>query len=160
MSNFASPCLNRGVCSDASDTYVCSCPDGFSGVDFEITQCSLVLVGNKVFVPLLAALVPILVPIEMTPCSSDPCLNAGVCAVEIDTYVCICPAGFSGTNCKLTPCKTDLFINNDVCVVTRSLFGCVREHNYSGKKCEINPCTVDPCNNGGIQLRLQLFRRI
>ena len=35
----------------------------------------------------------------VTPCTPNPCLNAGVCTVVAASYSCACAAGYSGTNC-------------------------------------------------------------
>ena len=44
-----------------------------------------------------------------TACDSAPCLNGGVCELELDGYICQCQQGFTGTNCQ---CKFVTFITN------------------------------------------------
>jgi len=34
------------------------------------------------------------------PCYNNPCLNGATCQTSGSSYVCICPAGYSGTNCN------------------------------------------------------------
>ena len=36
----------------------------------------------------------------VTPCTSSPCLNNGQCLVYDATYVCVCPKGYSGSECQ------------------------------------------------------------
>ncbi|XP_052083586.1 neurogenic locus notch homolog protein 1-like [Mytilus californianus] len=38
--------------------------------------------------------------LELEGCHSNPCKNAGHCYDDGNIYVCICPAGFEGTNCE------------------------------------------------------------
>ena len=35
----------------------------------------------------------------VTPCTPNPCLNGGTCAVNGASYTCTCPAGYTDTNC-------------------------------------------------------------
>jgi Notch-like protein len=40
-------------------------------------------------------------------CTSDPCINNGVCAPLINAYQCRCANGFQGINCQkdiVQPC--------------------------------------------------------
>lgn len=34
------------------------------------------------------------------PCTSDACLNSGVCSSELNSFVCRCPAKFAGKRCE------------------------------------------------------------
>jgi hypothetical protein len=36
----------------------------------------------------------------VTPCTSSPCLNNGQCLVYDATYICVCPKGYSGSECQ------------------------------------------------------------
>ena len=41
------------------------------------------------------------VPVETNACQSTPCLNDGACtAVGVDSYMCICQAGYHGALCE------------------------------------------------------------
>jgi hypothetical protein len=39
-------------------------------------------------------------------CKSKPCLNGGICQNYVYSYECICPKGFTGTNCE----KSKMFL--------------------------------------------------
>ena len=43
-----------------------------------------------------------LLSLEVLACSSDPCQNGATCFDSNggSSYVCLCPAGFEGTNCE------------------------------------------------------------
>ena len=32
----------------------------------------------------------------------SPCVNGGICVPNGDSYLCACPAGYSGDNCEIT----------------------------------------------------------
>lgn len=39
---------------------------------------------------------------EIEPCSSDPCVNGGMCISESPfDFSCVCPLGFTGSTCEL-----------------------------------------------------------
>ena len=40
--------------------------------------------------------------VDVNPCTSSPCLNGGSCTSLADSvsYICQCPAAFSGNNCQ------------------------------------------------------------
>ncbi|GFR18453.1 hypothetical protein TNCT_170991 [Trichonephila clavata] len=46
---------------------------------------------------------------DLDKCRSNPCKNGGVCKVEEDSFVCICPQQFSGLRCEIG--KMNLFFN-------------------------------------------------
>ena len=39
---------------------------------------------------------------KVNPCYNNPCLNGGSCQAtgSGNSYICICPAGYSGINCQ------------------------------------------------------------
>ena len=100
---------------------MCKCPEGYAGNDCEIT-----------------------------PCTTDPCLNGGTCSINGGTYVCACTDGFIGSNCQITPCSVEPCQNEGVCDISGSSYICICPDGYSGENCEITPCSVYPCINGGI----------
>lgn len=36
----------------------------------------------------------------VTPCSSKPCHNKGICTVQGDSFICSCLDGYNGTRCQ------------------------------------------------------------
>ena len=36
----------------------------------------------------------------VTPCTSSPCLNNGQCLVYDATHICVCPKGYSASECQ------------------------------------------------------------
>ena len=43
---------------------------------------------------------------EVDECSSSPCLNGGSCVDRLNRFLCLCPAGFSGSHCETSVCIT------------------------------------------------------
>ncbi|XP_064021344.1 coagulation factor VII-like isoform X2 [Pogoniulus pusillus] len=39
----------------------------------------------------------------LNPCSTNPCMNGGVCKIRHYNYFCICPPRFGGANCEKAP---------------------------------------------------------
>jgi len=66
------PCLNGATCLDTEDSFVCTCPKGWTG-----KFCS----------------------VSDNPCLNNPCQNGGACKLTTDNYVCVCRNGFAGENC-------------------------------------------------------------
>ncbi|XP_052086571.1 delta-like protein 1 [Mytilus californianus] len=63
----SSPCSNGGKCIPAGSSFVCSCPNGYFGSQF-----------------------------QGTPCHSSPCLNGGTCKSTGSSFDCSCPTGYCG----------------------------------------------------------------
>ena len=38
--------------------------------------------------------------VEITACSSDPCVNGATCVDHVGSYSCQCVPGYEGTNCQ------------------------------------------------------------
>ena len=65
--------FNRAFSYEDAAGYVCSCLEGYEGVNCEI---------------------------DIDECMSNPCLR-GDCINGIAKYTCECPPGYNGTNCEL-----------------------------------------------------------
>ncbi|XP_030837972.1 fibropellin-3 [Strongylocentrotus purpuratus] len=89
--------------------------------------------------------------VTVTPCSSEPCLNGAECFDdEVDHYACVCPTGFTGTNCEIeNSCSSNPCLNG-ACSPLEEGFTCQCEPGYRGVNCQIaDPCFSNPCLNDG-----------
>lgn len=91
------------------------------------------------------------------PCASKPCLNNAICINrsnynQINSFLCACPLGYTGTFCEsaINPCQNRC-INGGTCLILGSNeCKCVCPSGYTGINCEvINSCLSYPCLNGG-----------
>ncbi|GAB1606482.1 hypothetical protein Ahia01_000930800 [Argonauta hians] len=102
------PCKNGGRCERRSNTFVCSCPTGFSGL-----YCQTI-----------------------NPCQKRPCKNGGHCVNKGSEFQCKCQPGYTGhvchtyNYCHKRPCK-----NRASCVNTVSGFQCKCLPGYTGHDC-------------------------
>ncbi|CAF4549618.1 unnamed protein product [Rotaria sp. Silwood1] len=94
-------------------------------------------------------------PIDECQMNPTRCLNNGTCVASLTGYICICPNGFTGTNCSIAinPCSSQPCFRNGTCLVIGSqLYTCICPTGYLGTRCEICncPCQIYPCVNGGV----------
>eukprot|EP01052_Picozoa_sp_SAG31_P001136 SAG31_NODE_37_length_31616_cov_38.688359_10_plen_1872_part_00 len=137
----SNPCTNGGSCSDSNDEvhvvaavlaihrygYHCACIDGFSS-----TNCDD----------------------NVDDCSSNPCLNDGICADLIDDFECLCgDSGYEGRicendidECASAPCHPR---NTIRCEEALASYSCLCVIGYSGPNCEVddNECVSRPCEH-------------
>ncbi|KAF7707538.1 milk fat globule EGF and factor V/VIII domain containing b isoform X1 [Silurus meridionalis] len=113
-------------------------------------------------VPLLAAcfLVVLFSAVRGDFCKVNVCQNGGTCvtATEKNSFICICPEGFTGDTCNETetgPCHPNPCTNDGICEPQRGdVFGgyfCKCPKGFEGTHCEnnVNDCAAQPCQNGG-----------
>ncbi|KAJ8041572.1 Hyalin [Holothuria leucospilota] len=150
------PCESGGTCLETSTGgYVCMCRDGYAGINCDQFTGSL--------------------PVLQFACSSNPCTNGGTCRNSYNSasdnvnyepqYTCICPSGFSGSNCQiptvvnpqLNVCSGGRCQNGGECFNTYEsftqavLYSCSCPVGFIGQDCDIsadNPCDSSPCQNG------------
>lgn len=60
-------------------------------------------------------------------CKSDPCLNGGSCRDEVGSYRCLCPSGWTGTNCEsdIGTCQNRPCQNDATCINLFQDYFCV-----------------------------------
>jgi hypothetical protein len=37
---------------------------------------------------------------DIDECESQPCDNGGTCTDQVNSYLCVCPTGYTGINCE------------------------------------------------------------
>ncbi|XP_041472956.1 hyalin isoform X47 [Lytechinus variegatus] len=92
-----------------------------------------------------------------TPCSPNPCFNAGACIVNsLTEYQCVCTECFTGTNCEtqLNACDNNLCQNGAGCVAYEGScdsYYCECPSCFVGIYCDVpvDACDNHQCQNGG-----------
>ena len=74
---FLEPCWNGGTCENTGlDAYLCTCPQGFSGKNCEVSD---------------------------NGCVSGLCHNGGTCTeTDVGGYNCSCSSGWVGPTCQIS----------------------------------------------------------
>ena len=75
-------------------------------------------------------------------CSSIDC-NGGTCISEGCIFICLCPDGFTGTNCEteIDPCDSNPCENDGTCIkLSFMLYNCTCAPGYTGNYFSINNC--------------------
>ncbi|KAM9703574.1 protein jagged-2b isoform 1-T1 [Menidia menidia] len=119
------PCVNGGTCMNTEpDKYHCACPQGYSGMNCEITEDA---------------------------CVSNPCANGGTCLEGPAGYECLCPLGWEGPTCagNLNECASSPCAQGGTCIDLEDGFECKCPPQWEGKTCQIdtNECAGRPCAN-------------
>ncbi|RNA34389.1 von Willebrand factor type EGF and pentraxin domain-containing 1 [Brachionus plicatilis] len=107
-------CSNQGTCKKNNLKYFCSCAAHYGG-----SACQL----------------------NLKPCSSNPCLNRGLCIEDLEksTYQCNCTHLYEGKNCQIKKdvCSNETCSLHGYCIDENDLPKCKCFYLYSGEKCEI-----------------------
>ncbi|CAG2226950.1 Tenascin-R,Techylectin-5B,Fibrinogen C domain-containing protein 1-A,Fibrinogen C domain-containing protein 1,Fibrinogen C domain-containing protein 1-B,Ficolin-2,Tenascin,Ficolin-1,Microfibril-associated glycoprotein 4,Techylectin-5A [Mytilus edulis] len=87
--------------------------------------------------------------ISKTSCKDGHCYNGGTCIEVGESFKCLCPFGYNGSNCRNSSCSTEPCLNNGSCTVNGTSYVCSCQDGYNGTQCEETPCSNQPCLNNG-----------
>lgn len=109
-------------CVDLVNSYLCRCPEGFSGPNCEVSSS---FSGY---------------------CHSFPCQNGGTCQEGVNGYTCTCPPGMSSQHSR----HTLSVIFKKLYIVFLRLLNSTSFAGYTGKNCSspVSRCHHNPCHNG------------
>lgn len=98
-------------CVDLVNSYLCQCPDGFTGMNCDRT-------GDE--------------------CAAYPCQNGGTCQLGADGYSCTCPPGYTGRNCSspINRCEHNPCHNGATCHERNNRYVCACVPGYGGRNCQ------------------------
>lgn len=99
-----------------------------------------------------------LFPQNIDECSSQPCLNDGICVSRSGSYECRCLLGYLGDHCEIEQskqrqCNPKACPQFAECVDVGNTVTCVCKPEYPGDypNCNVETsCGNTPCLNGGI----------
>lgn len=76
-------------------------------------------------------------------------MNNGTCVDGINTYTCLCPPGYTGSNCqfRINECDSNPCLNGATCSDRLGSYLCHCPYGFTGTRCE---SFVDWCSMGGI----------
>lgn len=96
---------------DLVNSYLCQCPDGFTGMNCDQT-------GDE--------------------CSMYPCQNGGTCQEGPTGYTCTCPPGYTGRNCSspINRCEHNPCHNGATCHERNNRYVCACVPGYGGRNCQ------------------------
>eukprot|EP00794_Sanderia_malayensis_P011229 gene11229-12408_t len=107
---------------------------------------------------LLLVIYPILIEsaVDLGACSSNPCLNSGICTSLQNSFICTCINGHIGVYCErraeeCTFSDSLRCINGRCKINPNGASTCECNANYGGVNCDIklNTCVYTSCENGG-----------
>ncbi|CAM4742153.1 unnamed protein product [Rotaria magnacalcarata] len=122
------PCQNQGSCLPLGpeNSFMCRCQPGYGNYD-----CSMYL-GQS--------------------CSSNICLNGGICYSNITSIRCMCTSDFAGARCEWNSiCSSNTCSNGGTCRQTGvTMAECLCTIGFTGPTCNLrDSCANFPCKHGG-----------
>ncbi|KAJ2944729.1 hypothetical protein O0L34_g4091 [Tuta absoluta] len=165
------PCQHGGTCENtAPDQYLCTCAEGFSGVDCERVDNPCAPQPCKHGVCELSTTPPgfqcacepgwsgALCDRDVDDCASAPCAHGATCRDLVNAFACECASGWTGTTCTddVDECATSRegsettvtevplgpCVNAAACNNTAGGYSCTCLAGWTGRDCEVN---VDDC---------------
>ena len=116
----SNPCLHNGMCIVTKSGFICTCVNGFIGVNCERRAddcprdlsmncihgvCKLDMDGHPQCICVDGYEGPTC-QLQIDNCVDGPCLNSGTCIDKVGGYECKCPAGTSGSHCQIKDANT------------------------------------------------------
>lgn len=98
-------------CVDLVNSYLCQCPEGFTGMNCDHSS---------------------------DECSLYPCQNGGTCQEGANGYTCTCPPGYTGRNCSspISRCQHNPCHNGATCHERNNRYVCACVPGYGGRNCQ------------------------
>lgn len=165
---FEQECQNGGKCKNYTESYVCSCPDGFEEDDCSVNtdecldnNCKNNAVCEDGIANYTCSCQPgwegWLCDTDIDECESNPCLNNGTCHNLLGRFECECTSEFEGpqcqffkmVNCDSGPCKNGASCRDERNIRTKDNFTCSCAEGFVGYYCEQPYCMLEPCQQGG-----------
>lgn len=94
--------------------------------------------------------------VQKDSCSSNPCQNGGTCLKLLNSYHCVCPSNWAGSNCATDVNECQVYLgtthgcqNGATCVNTPGSFTCNCAPEWNGNLCTVR---YDDCKNQGQDL--------
>lgn len=132
------PCMNGGRCSEAGDSYSCSCSDGFIGEECETVDA----------------------------CAGSPCGSNGTCTMSGSSFTCDCNDGHIGELCDMPEEQTYGQLRNPASNFCLDSFGRVGDaqmntcHGLRGNQEFLYNVTTGQLRNPATDLCLDSFGRL
>lgn len=146
------PCVNGGRCEDGVNQFICHCQPGYGGkrCEKEIDECDSSKSKYKLF--LITSTISRIPTNVFAHFCLDPCQHGGICIDGLNSYVCNCMPGYTGTNCEtnIDDCVADPCRNGGSCIDLVNGYKCVCKIPYTGRNCDykLDPCQPNRCHNG------------
>jgi len=176
-------CQNGGSCLMNGNTPYCMCPSTHTGQQCETSLIPLTTVTTTTMTSTTAGLFTTTTTSTTGTtsgrCTSTSCANGGSCFNTGNSFICLCPAQYTGLTCNLqqsvttavpttassiNACASSPCQNGGSCYKYGSSFVCVCTGQFTGATCNViktttSPtlttpsttitCANQPCQNGG-----------